>query len=127
MTGEKSNQSRWLGIIPRERSVAVSIIVIAVVAFVFGGLFLGGGTPADSEQVNQSASGSDASGGLSDTIWTCSMHPQIRMHKPGKCPICFMDLIPVSASGNGEELDPNQIRLSETPRHTTRRESFSSR
>lgn len=26
-------------------------------------------------------------------IWTCSMHPQIRMHKPGKCPICGMDLI----------------------------------
>ena len=22
------------------------------------------------------------------TIWTCSMHPQIRMDKPGKCPIC---------------------------------------
>jgi Cu(I)/Ag(I) efflux system membrane fusion protein len=26
-------------------------------------------------------------------IWTCSMHPQIRMEKPGKCPICAMDLI----------------------------------
>ncbi|MGC8657437.1 MAG: efflux RND transporter periplasmic adaptor subunit [Desulfomonilaceae bacterium] len=29
------------------------------------------------------------------TVWTCSMHPQIRMPGPGKCPICFMDLIPV--------------------------------
>jgi len=29
------------------------------------------------------------------TVWTCSMHPQIRQFKPGKCPICFMDLIPV--------------------------------
>lgn len=28
-------------------------------------------------------------------IWTCSMHPQIRQPKMGKCPICFMDLIPV--------------------------------
>jgi len=27
------------------------------------------------------------------------MHPQIRQPKPGKCPICFMDLIPVSSSG----------------------------
>ena len=26
-------------------------------------------------------------------IWTCSMHPQIKMDKPGKCPICAMDLI----------------------------------
>ena len=28
-------------------------------------------------------------------VWTCSMHPQIRKDKPGKCPICAMDLIPV--------------------------------
>ena len=27
--------------------------------------------------------------------WTCAMHPQIHLPKPGKCPICFMDLIPV--------------------------------
>ena len=32
-------------------------------------------------------------------IWTCSMHPQIRMDKPGKCPICAMDLIPLVQSG----------------------------
>jgi len=29
------------------------------------------------------------------TIWTCAMHPQIRMSKPGKCPICGMELIPL--------------------------------
>jgi Cu(I)/Ag(I) efflux system membrane fusion protein len=29
------------------------------------------------------------------TIWTCTMHPQIRMDHPGKCPICGMDLIPL--------------------------------
>jgi len=29
------------------------------------------------------------------TIWTCSMHPQIRRSEPGKCPICGMDLIPL--------------------------------
>ena len=23
--------------------------------------------------------------------YTCAMHPQIRMHGPGKCPICMMD------------------------------------
>ncbi len=26
-------------------------------------------------------------------LYTCSMHPQIRRDKPGKCPICSMDLI----------------------------------
>lgn len=30
-----------------------------------------------------------------DTVWTCSMHPQIKLPKKGKCPICFMDLIPL--------------------------------
>lgn len=29
-------------------------------------------------------------------VWTCSMHPQIRLPQPGKCPICGMALIPVS-------------------------------
>ncbi|MFH1868815.1 MAG: efflux RND transporter periplasmic adaptor subunit [Candidatus Omnitrophota bacterium] len=33
--------------------------------------------------------------------WTCSMHPQIKLPKPGKCPICAMDLIPVYESGTG--------------------------
>ncbi|MDO9555600.1 MAG: heavy metal-binding domain-containing protein, partial [Atribacterota bacterium] len=28
-------------------------------------------------------------------FWTCSMHPQIKLPKSGKCPICNMDLIPV--------------------------------
>ena len=34
-------------------------------------------------------------------VWTCSMHPQIRMDKPGKCPICGMDLIPLSSMSGG--------------------------
>ena len=35
------------------------------------------------------------------TLWTCSMHPQIRSSKPGKCPICGMDLIPVAKTAGG--------------------------
>lgn len=43
------------------------------------------------------------------------MHPQILLPQPGKCPICFMDLIPVkSDSGSGETLGQREIRLSET-------------
>ncbi len=29
-------------------------------------------------------------------VWTCSMHPQIKLPKPGSCPLCNMKLIPVS-------------------------------
>lgn len=35
--------------------------------------------------------------------WTCSMHPQVRMDKAGKCPICGMPLIPVSQLASLED------------------------
>jgi Cu(I)/Ag(I) efflux system membrane fusion protein len=46
-----------------------------------------------------------------DTIWTCSMHPQVRMEKPGKCPICGMDLIALVKSSI-PFVDPSAIHLS---------------
>jgi len=51
----------------------------------------------------------------SGTIWTCSMHPQIRLDKAGKCPLCGMDLIPVgqSAGSSNEmiELSTDELQL----------------
>ncbi len=48
------------------------------------------------------------------TVWTCSMHPQIKQDKPGLCPICAMDLIPLSSMKGGEHTDPNEIVMSES-------------
>lgn len=45
------------------------------------------------------------------TVWTCSMHPQIRQDKPGKCPICGMDLIPLN-NGNDDNKDFDKIQMS---------------
>ena len=45
------------------------------------------------------------------TIWTCAMHPQIRMEQPGKCPICGMELIPLAKSST-TAVDPSAIHLS---------------
>jgi Cu(I)/Ag(I) efflux system membrane fusion protein len=39
------------------------------------------------------------------------MHPQIRQPKPGKCPICFMDLVPVSSEAG--DIGERQISFSE--------------
>ncbi|MCE1198708.1 MAG: efflux RND transporter periplasmic adaptor subunit [Marinilabiliales bacterium] len=40
-----------------------------------------------------------------EEVWTCSMHPQIRKDKPGKCPICAMDLIRLHQSTPGMSND----------------------
>lgn len=45
-----------------------------------------------------------------DTYYTCSMDPQVVEYKPGKCPICKMDLTPVKKK-NGENKD--ELQLSE--------------
>ena len=45
------------------------------------------------------------------TIWTCAMHPQIRMEQPGKCPICGMELIPLVSTSRAS-VDPLAIHLS---------------
>jgi Cu(I)/Ag(I) efflux system membrane fusion protein len=39
------------------------------------------------------------------TVWTCSMHPQIRKDEAGKCPICSMDLIPLVQNNSAVDSD----------------------
>ncbi|MDR1524536.1 MAG: efflux RND transporter periplasmic adaptor subunit [Tannerella sp.] len=48
-------------------------------------------------------------------LWTCSMHPQIRQDKPGKCPLCAMDLVPLkkASSAAGDAFDPDALLLSD--------------
>ncbi len=43
------------------------------------------------------------------TIWTCAMHPNVRMPEPGKCPICAMDLVPLNQSQ--VDIDPAAVHL----------------
>jgi membrane fusion protein, copper/silver efflux system len=43
-----------------------------------------------------------------ETIWTCSMHPQIRQNEPGQCPLCGMDLITL---GNKSTDDPLVLKM----------------
>lgn len=32
----------------------------------------------------------------SQEVWTCSMHPQLKLPEPGSCPLCNMKLVPAS-------------------------------
>ena len=63
---------------------------------VFAGLFLGwiffhSNKPTENKITTESTS----------ETWTCAMHPQIKLHKPGKCPICGMELILLKQGGGG--------------------------
>lgn len=87
----------------------ITIIILLLVAF-FLGLFLGGGgseTPITEEIHDHSATQNQSE------IWTCSMHPQIRMPEPGQCPICGMDLI-LASSGDDEETRERELKFSST-------------
>ena len=59
-----------------------------------------------------------------DTYYTCSMDPQVIEYKPGKCPICHMQLTPVKKSGveNKDEilLSEQQIQLGNIKTDTIR-------
>lgn len=79
------------------------------------GLFLGwlifSGGSSSGEQTTAAEHDHDHDHG--EEVWTCSMHPQIRMDKPGKCPLCAMDLIPLKTTGSGDAaIDPDAIQLS---------------
>jgi Cu(I)/Ag(I) efflux system membrane fusion protein len=77
-------------------------VLIIVIAFIVGYLFRGG--PARKPDIRERNSGEEAE---QSTLWTCAMHPHIKLPKPGKCPICAMDLIPVKAGGaRGMEREP---------------------
>lgn len=47
-------------------------------------------------------------------VWTCSMHPQIKQDKAGLCPICAMDLIPLTSMTSGDDASPNEIQMTES-------------
>lgn len=56
---------------------------------------------------NSSANGDSQSEHKHDSIksyYTCSMHPQIKQDKPGKCPICHMNLTKVEVDESDDEV-----------------------
>jgi len=88
-----------------KRILIITILIVA--AFVLG--FILRGSPPETgikTELHEHAAAETET-----RIWTCSMHPQIRMPKPGKCPICGMTLIP-AASGNDEEVGERELKLS---------------
>jgi Cu(I)/Ag(I) efflux system membrane fusion protein len=65
-------------------------LFISLIAGIFLGWIFFHSAPAKEEKHEHTAEN------VKVAVWTCSMHPQIRMEVPGKCPICAMDLIPLN-------------------------------
>ena len=81
------------------------IIALALTGgILLGRIFFHSAPTAPAEKRERTAEASKS------VIWTCSMHPQIRMPAPGKCPICGMDLIPLNQN-NTSAVDPEAVQL----------------
>ncbi|MFT7669207.1 MAG: Cu(I)/Ag(I) efflux system membrane fusion protein [Planctomycetota bacterium] len=91
-------------------SQLVLIAFLVVISFVIGRSF----APKGERVMNVEAQ--TAVEPVEPSVWTCSMHPQVRLPEAGKCPICFMDLIPSNTGDAEENLGPRSLRLSETAR-----------
>ncbi len=78
--------------------IGVALAVVAIVAVIAVQFF--------SRSKSDDTAGPAAGGGL----WTCSMHPQVRLPKAGKCPICSMPLIPVSGVAKKSADAPARIK-----------------
>lgn len=83
----------------------VRFVIVIILAFLVGYIVRG---PGDEDSGYNHTS--DLRQQTLEQWWTCSMHPQIRQPKPGKCPICLMDLVPIS--GAGDDIGERQISFS---------------
>jgi len=77
------------------------VIAVTVVAFALGYVVRWGCAPAVKGTATASASDKKDADDASAVKWTCSMHPQVQLSKPGLCPICNMALIKVAGGGGG--------------------------
>ncbi len=79
------------------KHTAAGVAVVLIIAALVVGYRMGGPSPAP---VSEDHDHAESVG--EPQMYTCSMHPSVRLPDPNaKCPICFMDLIPV-ADGGGE-------------------------
>ncbi len=113
MKDNKGTNSFIRKLLPQSGPAVIGVVAVAIIAFIFGlSLFDSNSSEAtnhDHESISSKAA----------TVWTCSMHPQIQLPEAGKCPICFMDLIPLE-KGMGEDLGPRQLMMSESAKKLAR-------
>ena len=101
-------KTTWSQLAPRLKMLFVCLVGIVIGAVLYAGL-----KPAPSPNAagNPPAAG-EAKADSNIAYWTCSMHPQVHLPKPGLCPICGMKLIPVYKQSEGGETGPRVFKTS---------------
>jgi hypothetical protein len=72
----------------------IILVVLVVVAIGFGAWFVA--------QKNRAQADGVSADGRKILYYTCSMHPWVREHKPGPCPVCGMKLVPIYEQNNAQ-------------------------
>ncbi len=98
--------SAWLW---KHTSAAIALLLI-MLALVIGYRI---GSPKDPTPSPTIDAHTHNSGGAEPQMYTCSMHPSVRLPDPdAKCPICYMDLIAVTDHAGAS--NPLRLSLSES-------------
>jgi Cu(I)/Ag(I) efflux system membrane fusion protein len=92
------------------RYIGVTAAVLFITFGLGGSLFGDASHTADTPRAEEPLSEAEGNG-----EWTCGMHPSVRMSEPGKCPICNMDLVPVSEHPD-QGAGPVTVKLGERAR-----------
>jgi Cu(I)/Ag(I) efflux system membrane fusion protein len=89
----------------KEKILAMALLALSA-GFLLRGCFVSSHPSAETRGTGSAVQAAEAE------IWTCSMHPQIRLPGPGKCPICEMPLIAAAAAQTGAGGEP-MLQLSD--------------
>ncbi|MBC8436195.1 MAG: efflux RND transporter periplasmic adaptor subunit [Bacteroidetes bacterium] len=112
MKTEEKNKTESRKKFRMKKKEILLIAIPLITGLFFGWLFFHGTGGETSVSVSQAE---HDHGTEEAAIWTCSMHPQIRMDQPGLCPICAMDLIQLENTSQDTELyGADEIQLSES-------------
>ena len=94
--------------LPRKSTVVLALVLLV------GGFLIGRYLGPEAEVGEGEATGVPAEPEAEKpTVWTCAMHPQIRLPEAGQCPICFMELLPLENSADEEDLGPRSLQMTE--------------